>query len=310
MVSKEVINDVISKSIQTVIKCASSSRAKKLGATGVVEVKGNTKTITYDDGTVINLSVHDDMDDTVDGVSSGGRVYDYLGKDRVHKYFQYQDDYLKKQKAEVNEFKAFNMRGGVMNHYEWETEYDFVKSMVDSFATSFGMDINRKFIYGGEKLRHYTGESYFGSPIVPMDSDLHVNHLFEIARNNRIDKSDLALVTYTRGFFQENNLDKLSYTKKGYTSTTAGGYDEDLQENFKGTDGWTIITTVKKDSNTRGLFFGNALKESRTRFHDFYDWEAEVNLPPQTRFTRDIIDEKNHIIVQHIVKQKGVEISE
>ena len=300
MVSRESIEKAITKSIVETVKCPNSSRAKKIGATGVVSESNGVKTITYNDGTQITLdsNLNEVQDIHMDDVD-----YNYLGQDKCYNYFQYQKQDLQKIKAEVPTFMNFNMRGGVMDRIDWETEYDFVKTMCDKFATSFGVTLNRDIFYGDKELSHYTGEDHFGSPVVAMDSDVHVNHFFDLARKSRIDHDNLVLVTYTDKFYKEDSLDKLSFTRKGYTSTSVGGDTSDLQKYFKGENGWTVCTVVKKDSGAKGLFFGNPISEARERFHDFTDWEAEVNLPPRTRFTRDIIDEENKIIIQHIERQ-------
>lgn len=308
MVDYEIIEDILIKSIVDTVKCNKSNGVKNRGSTGKIRDESFGRTlVSYDDGTRILFNA----DGGVDSIGLDGVLYESLNENS-YDFFKYQDDDLKSKKAEVSSFQNYNWFGGIMDKHEWSNEYEFTSYMMDEIASSFGLKLNKEVYYGDEKLRKYSEDEEggtLGRPTVVTDSELHVNHFFDLARQNRIDKENMVLVTYTKDFHDSDSLDKKSFTNKGFTSTTTGGGDsQELQNLFKRVGGWTVCTVVKKDSDVRGLFFGNALNEIYgKRYHDVRDWESEVNLPPRTRFTRDLIDEEHHIIIQHIDKQYGVE---
>lgn len=313
MVNKKTIEEIITKSIITIHKCNTSSKARKRGTGGIQEGTSftdkpfeadDTYSINYPDGTRITF---DQFDEVID-IQLDGTDYEYLGHDEAYKEFEYQKKELTQTKAELQEFHTFDMQGNAMTKYEWETEYDFVKTFADDYASSFGLDLNLQ-LHKGEKVNHYNHNegNWLTSPDITTDSDLHVKHFIELEKQNRIDHKDIVLKTYVSKLHENDRIDKSSYTSKSFTSTTAGGFDDELKQTFAmSNDAWTIFTVIKKGSNARGLFLGNPLIDSRSddTFGKYIDWETEVNLPPQTRFTRDLIDEERHIIIQHIEKQR------
>lgn len=286
-------------------KCATSSKARKRGAEFSFDTINTENIITYSDGTTITL---DRKDGTVKSVTIDGKTHNYLG-DEAYNNFKEQETKLKNTPAKIPYFQNYNLRGGVMRRTDYETEHDFCKDFSQNFASRSGMDLN-KTLYNGEGLKEWAKDTdgrTWDSPIRMTDSKTHVNHFIELEKANPVDHDDYVGVTYKRELHDSENLEKKSYTAKGFTSMTLGGSTEDLKRTFNGTrDSWTVITTIDKGSGIKGMFFGKMISDYRYEKYGEADtdWECELNLPPKTRFTRDLIDENNHIIIQHIESQR------
>jgi len=294
-----IINSWNSKSFHDnlKLKCPTSSKARKRGMGGVqhgsenpFENEEGIYDITYPDGTKIVLSTVDDIVSlTIDGVE-----YPYLAED-CYSDFDYQKDSLKNS-GDVH------LKGAENIPVDFDNDYEFVKQFADSFATFEGLWLNKHLIQGDELSPN--GRS------LPLNKKAH-EYFVNLEKSNRVDNQNYVTLRYIGSLHTNDSIDKLRYTNKHHTCLSAGGDIEEMEATFgqkkrrnRYNQGETVTidepfkvyTYIKKDSGVTGLFLGNAIQDVRGS-----DWEAEVNLPPKSRFERDLIDEERHIIIQHVV---------
>ena len=307
MVEKEVLENIFDNIINTwnsksfhdnlKIKCPTSSKARKRGRGGVqhgsenpFENEDGIYDITYPDGTKIVLSTTDD----IVSLTIDGKEYPYLAED-CYTNFNYQTDELKNS-------GSVHLNGAENIPLDFDNNYEFLKSYSDIFASFEGLWLNKHLLQGDELLS--TGRS------LPLNKISH-DYFVELEKNNRVDNQDYVTLRYVNALHENDSIDKLTYINKQHTCLSAGGDIEELESTFGQKknrnrynrtvvtldEPYKIYTYIKKDSGVKGLFLGNALNDVRAGS----DWEAEVNLPPRSKFERDLIDEERRIIIQHVV---------
>jgi len=281
MVNKNIINEQITKAI--IIKCPATGKARKRGQGAVkegVSFNDNPRnhtdeySLNYPDGTRLVF----DMYDTIKSITIDGTTYDYSA-DTCY-------DELEYQKQELLNSGEISI-GDDDLPYVFDNDFEFLKSYSDTFASVYGWGINEA-LRKGESL----GDLF---PGVAHD------HFVELANRLPIDHKNLICLRIQNNINHPNDkINRRIVKDKAHTSTSIGADMASLVVNF-GSDSengkpWKIYTVIKKDSGVTGLFLGSALKEERG-----YDWESEVNFPPNRKSERLLIDETNHIIIQQPV---------
>ena len=300
MVSKEVINDILTKTI--IYKCNSSNRAKQWGA--------NVSLTTHDDGSYIleydGASISFDATNNPSVISLDGDNYPYLSN-KSYEDFDY-------QKRELESSEPFNYNeyttthdGEIIEKHSYDNDWDFVVDYCDEFASYKGLMLNKTLIANANLTKYKEGI---------LNKSAH-NHFVSIERNSRIDSENFVTVRVQPRLYESDNLDKEYFRLPHHISMSVGGDFNELVRAFgtandsharsgyglrrlyeSDTFGdWKIFTVVKKGNGNTGLFMGNALRDSGNRTGD---WEGELNVAPRTRFVRDIVDEQNKIIIQHM----------
>ena len=268
-ITKKIINESINKSI-TLIKCPATGKARKRGSNGVFD----GSILKYDDGT----SVEYGDDGTVKNITLDGVDYNYLGQDAYDQFENQKEELQNSGEIIIGEDSDFP--------YVFENDYEFVKAYGDSFASVYGLGINDSLRNNEDLGELFLGEGH--------------NHFVELCNRMRIDMDNIICLRLQNNInHNTDNITRKIVKDKGHTSTSVGTDFMTLAETFTthADNGipWEIYTVVKKGSGVTGLFLGNPLKDERG-----IDWETEVNFAPKTRFERDLIDETNHIIIQHV----------
>lgn len=306
MVSK----DIIRKSFEDIIsrKCRNSSKkAREIGSSVKLSVHDKGYTLTYDNGMSLNFDENNNMVRLEDD-----KDYPYLGSD-AYDIFNFQKEILKnsgefsfKRKERINPFK---------DDYEWVQEkysndYDFLTEYITNFATYQGMALNRFLI-----KKDYQKLNSFQSIVFNKKSH---DHFVDLERSIPCDNESYVALRIQTKLYENDNIDKEHYRNNHHISMSVGADTDMLINTFAEKEGgphrdrvyvdghgsegdrsvWRIYTKIDKGSGVKGLFFGNNVRDSPTRTDN--DWECELNLAPNTKFVRDIIDEENHIIIQHI----------
>lgn len=294
------------------IKCNSSEKAQSRGEGAVRKNHRNDYEINYPDGTHIRFDkkTHELIELDIDG-----EHYTYLGKDHTNKLSNSQYDVLENAHGFkgkwVNDVYYGDENGAWTgnsddklwidsNPIDVANGFDFLTGYVSQFASIDGMMLN-SMLWKGESLRNSARDGY---PGIIFNKNAH-DYFVELERSVRCDVDNILAVRYTNHFRPHTIVDeeKEFYTAKGHTSFTVGGDSEKINQTFYDEDGWTVITPIRKGSNVRGLFMGNLIDNARGFGSD---WEGELNFPPGTKFSRDLIDWDNHIIIQHVESQRGV----
>lgn len=306
MVDKEIIIKSIDDAIW---KCNNSDKAKKIGSNVSLVTNEKGYTLTYGDGTSLTF---DENNNLINLNRENNKDYPYL-QDDCYNTFDYQKDTLKssetfqfRQKTSIDFGREYKWES-----YSYENDWDFITDYITNFATYRGMQLNKD-LARGEKGRLNSHQG------IVRNLKSH-NHFVDIERNTPCDTENYVTLRIQTKFYDNDWLDKGYYTNKHHTCMSVGADTDMLIGIFADSSGphrnspyssgrfydggkeiipWRIYTTIDKNSGVNGLFFGNAVRESPKRSNN--DWEAELNLPPNTRFVRDIIDEKNHIIIQHV----------
>lgn len=303
VISKEVILKSIDEAI---FKCNSSSKARKIGATVTLSVGDEGYTLSYSNG----MSLHFDNDNNMINLQTEAEDYPYL-MDKCYDTFTYQkEDLLKSDPFSFIKKEHEGFGGDIKTtKFTFDNDWDFICSYADTFATASGIILNKRLI---DPLLKTTLNS-FGNIVTIKSSH---DHFVQLERNNRVDPVSYVTLRIQPYLYESDNISKRTYTAKHHISMSLGSDVNLLLDQFgvgsnsphkpmkhgiEATEGdeWRIYTTVSKDSGVNGLFLGNALKESPTRSNES-EWETELNLAPNTKFVRDVIDEDNKIIIQHI----------
>jgi hypothetical protein len=301
MVSKNIIQKTFDELL--IGKCNSSDKAQARGEGAVRVNHRNDYEINYPDGTHIRFDkkTHELIELDIDG-----EHYTYLGQGNTDKLSESQGKTLESSKG----FKGkwindvyYDMEDNLViesEPFEESNGFDFATHYVNQFASIDGMMLN-SMLWKGESLRNSAREGY---PGIIFNKNAH-DYFVELERKVRCDVDNILAVRYTNNRHPHTVVDeeKEFYTAKGHTSYTVGGDSERINDTFYDEDGWTIITPIRKGSNVRGLFMGNLIPFTRGYGSD---WEGELNLPPGTKFGRDLIDWDNQIIIQHVESQRGV----
>lgn len=318
MVDKEIIQKVFNNIYKTHqkqlnLKCRNSSeKAISRGNNGILKRHRKDYEITYPDGTHIRFDkkTHELIELTIDDES-----YKYLTSKNTEKLADYQGEILHKTHGFKGEWINDAYYGDENGAYTGDSDdklyldtspidvkngFDFLTGYVSQYASIEGMALNSK-LWHGKKLSN-TPDIYTRGII--SNKKAH-DYFVELERTVGCDIDNILAVRYTNTNHYKTvfDVDKEFYTSKGHTSYTVGGNQEKINSSFYDEDGWTIITPIHKGSGVKGLFFGNLIPFSRGYGSD---WEGKLNLPPGTKFQRDLIDEEHRIIIQHVVSQRGV----
>lgn len=304
VISKEVILKSIDEAI---FKCNSSSKARKIGATVTLSTDDEGYTLSYSNG----MSLHFDNDNNMINLQTETEDYPYL-MDKCYDAFKHQKEEL--LNSSPFSFIQKSWEGGwgsdrniVRTKYSFDNDWDFLCTYAENFATSSGILVNKVL---NDPYRSFNAFGKIANVKASHD------HFVQLERNIPIDNMSYVALRIQPYLYESDNINKQSYTNKHHTSMSLGSDVNLLLDQFglshnsphrpmkhgieaKKGDEWKIYTTVSKDSGVTGLFLGNALKESPTRSNES-EWETELNLAPNTKFVRDVIDEENHIIIQHI----------
>ena len=292
MVNKDKIEEIISKSIVTVIKCSPSDDARKLGASVTVnssvdENGTRTDLLTYDDGTVIERlwgvpmtfergdgTTYESEINMFASLTYNGKKYDLsYGDSDMDKttddFFRYQKDFIVKEYGEDG--------------------WDFFCKYSTEFGTYQGWNLN-DVLRGKRKLSEVTDEDgdFYISPFLLENHDRFV----EMEKTLPVNE-DFATVRIVDRLHRNDSIGKVVVSDKGHTSTSTIGELEHYETYGDYMNGWFIFTLNEKDRNIHGAYLGNAIKET-----DGYDFEREVNYAPNQEFERLLIDDENKFIIQ------------
>jgi hypothetical protein len=284
MVSKNIIENVINKSINDIEKCKATENAKKIGASCNITIENENNddyyNFSYEDGTSMKF----DKDYNLININFDGENYDYYGEDKCYDEFDYQKRRL------------------ISNQNEDSNDYESLLNYADDFATVNAWVLNT--ILRDDNVEESDYIAY--QDTLTFKNNEWFNNL---EKNTPADHDNYCAVRITSKIHDNEDLSKRIITDKGHYSTSVGADMDSLINTFGngkrryGDDyfdkSWKTITLIKKDSGVTGLFLGTALNEGRYANSTYEsDYESELNFPQNSKFERLIIDEKNKIILQ------------
>lgn len=288
------------------VKCNSSRKARQIGESAVLSTNENGYTLSYANG----MSLEFDSDNNMVNLVDNGADFNYFGDD-CYDEFDYQRESF--QGTGGFTFRR-KVRKGLTNEYYWEVhkyedDYSFLTDYMTNYATIQGLILNKNLNQGS------FGRKQLNSFKDIVNNNSSHNYFVELEKNTRCDHKNFVCVRVQNRLYDNDSIDKEFYRNKHHTSASVGADINTIMETFTGDSNphrrdnarnnikeedlvWRVYTKVGKDTGVHGLFFGNNINDSPTRCGD--DWEAELNFAPNTKFVRDVIDEKNHIIIQHV----------
>lgn len=271
--------EFILKSIdEAVYKCGGSERLKRIGASVKVTQEDGFETYHYDNGMSItfDLGINENGrgEYSLDNIIVGDEKISYLGEEAY--------DFFKEQKDFIGE--TFGYKG-------WD---DFTR-YVYNFSLGRAFELNSMLRTDFEKeLKEWSklsGRKETGGW-------MWENHPQFVEIMDSVPLPDESFITLrvVNKLHDNDSLNRRIVKDKGHTSSSCGSPMTKLEDYGDLEDGaWKIITVVHPDDEVHGAFLGTAFKESSCG----YDYELEFNYLPNQKFVRDVIDEKNHIIIQH-----------
>ena len=270
MVSKE---EIITKSISKhyLVKCRATSKIRKLGSSVKVTIEEGLETYSYDDGTKIVFDHYYTGDNSeiycLKELSFNNKKYPYLKEDSY--------EFFKEQKKEI------------IDKYGDKVWEDFERYAFN-FASPYGMELN-------DVIRN--GEFDFWAKEMP-NHYMYMNyHMFrDILDEMSLPDEGFITLRFVNDLHENDGVNRKIVKDKGHFCTSCGSTMDELEEFARRDRGaWMVFTVVSPDDDVHGGFIGDAVKYATGGF----DWEKEFNFLPNQKFERDLIDEVNHIIIQH-----------
>ena len=264
-------------------KCKATTLAKTIGATGqwnIYGVKGGTHDqLTYDDGTVITFN----PDGTIRDVKNKDFSKEILNTDSEG-FFKHQKDYIisKYGEDEYNFFKDYSDRldgiaGDVLNDMLKGGKYD---ELAEKYDMGIGFPSESEMNALMEDLPRYT-KILEGNNLSTYGDFFTWNRFDELDNTNSADKSIVKDKGMTRASVGTTNELFYSYFYAPNKERTSYDYDDNA---------WTVITIHEHNNDSYGAYIGETTP--------FGDLTKEVKSAPSQKCKRDLIDVKNHLIIQ------------
>jgi hypothetical protein len=272
MVEKTIIIKSINDAIN---KCKATDEIRRIGASAVVTNEDGYQTISYDNG----------MSVTFDLGSNGNSEEEYVLKNITTSEFSL--DYLGEDSYDFFQ----NQMQWILDNYG-EEEYERLIRYMCNLASGHGMEL----LYA---LRNNLMDLY---PKGHYMSNEHY-HFVDVMKSMPLPDESFMCLRVTNALHDNDGVNRRIIQDKGYFCTTCGSTMKELAQFADTIDGnpWKIITIVNPNDVVEGVFIGSAVKKG----HCGVDWEKEYRFLPGQKFERDVIDERNHIIIQHPRYHKG-----
>lgn len=283
-IKKDSPYETILKAVSLEItKCKATALAKSIGATGKWNINGviggTLDQLTYDDGTVITFN----EDGSIREVINKDFSKQILNNDSEG-FFKHQKDYIisKYGEEEYDFFRRYSERingvnGDVLNEMLNGKKLEDIR---EDYDMGIGFPSEEEMNEIMEGLPRYT-KILEGNNLSTYGDFFTWNRVSELDSTTDIDKSIVKDKGMTRASVgTTNELFYSPFTSMGEERTT---YDYDDND-------WTIITIHEHNNDSYGAYIGEMTP--------FGEMSKEVKSAPSQKNKRDIIDVKNHLIIQ------------